>query len=192
MRNKLGHYCTVLGILLLLAAIGLWGYNYYDANRADEAAQNLLTEVTMQQSQQTQESAIAKAADDETFLGTLSIPALGLELPVYNRFDDALMKDTVCRYSGAVDTENLVIAGHNYKRHFGKLSDLQQGDEVMLKTMGGNTYTYQVLALETLNATAVDEMTSGEYALTLFTCDYSAMRASRFVVSQHSKSRAAS
>ena len=173
MRNKLGHYCIVLGILLLLAAIGLWGYNYYDANRADEAAQNLLTEVTMQQSQQTQESAIAKAADDETFLGTLSIPPLGLELPVYNRFDDALMKDTVCRYSGAVDTENLVIAGHNYKRHFGKLSDLQQGDEVMLKTMGGNTYTYQVLALETLNATAVDEMTSGEYALTLFTCDYS-------------------
>ena len=173
MRNKLGHYCTVLGILLLLAAIGLWGYNYYDANRADEAAQNLLTEVTMQQSQQTQESAIAKAADDETFLGTLSIPALGLELPVYNRFDDNLMKDTVCRYSGAVDTENLVIAGHNYKRHFGKLSDLQQGDEVMLKTMDGNTYTYQVLALETLNATAVDEMTSGEYALTLFTCDYS-------------------
>lgn len=45
MRNKLGHYCTVLGILLLLAAIGLWGYNYYDANRADEAAQNLLTGV---------------------------------------------------------------------------------------------------------------------------------------------------
>ena len=173
MRNKLGHYCTVLGILLLLAAIGLWGYNYYDANRADEAAQNLLTEVTMQQSQQTQESAIAKAADDETFLGTLSIPALGLELPVYNRFDDKLMKDTVCRYSGAVDTEDLVIAGHNYRRHFGKLSDLQQGDEVMLKTMDGNTYTYQVLALETLNATAIDEMTSGEYALTLFTCDYS-------------------
>lgn len=173
MRNKLGHYCTVLGILLLLAAIGLWGYNYYDANRADEAAQNLLTEVTMQQSQQTQESAIAKGADDEIFLGTLSVPSLGLELPVYNRFDDALMKDTVCRYSGAVDTENLVIAGHNYKRHFGKLSDLQQGDEVMLKTMDGNTYTYQVLTLETLNATAVDEMTSGEYALTLFTCDYS-------------------
>ena len=173
MRNKLGHYCTVLDILLLLAAIGLWGYNYYDANRADEAAQSLLTEVTMQQSQQTRESAIAKGADDETFLGTLSIPALGLELPVYNRFDDALMKDTVCRYSGAVDTENLVIAGHNYRRHFGKLSDLQQGDEVMLKTMDGNTYTYQVMSLETLNATAVDEMTSGEYALTLFTCDYS-------------------
>lgn len=53
------------------------------------------------------------------------------------------------------------------------MSDLQQGDEVMLKTMDGNTYTYQVMALETLNATAVDEMTSGEYALTLFTCDYS-------------------
>lgn len=173
MRNKLGHYCTVLGILLLLTAIGLWGYNYYDANRADEAAHNLLTEVTMQQSQQTRESATAKGADDETFLGTLSIPALGLELPVYNCFDDDLMKDTVCRYSGAVDTENLVIAGHNYRRHFGKLSDLQQGDEVMLKTMDGNTYTYQVKALETLNATAVDEMTSGEYALTLFTCDYS-------------------
>ena len=71
------------------------------------------------------------------------------------------------------DTENLVIAGHNYKRHFGKLTNLRIGDEVALTTMDGTTYRYQVEQVETLDSTAIDEMTAGDYPLTLFTCDYS-------------------
>lgn len=176
MKNKVGRICTALGALLVLAALMLWDYNDAEANRAEAAAQELLAEVNALQADPAENTALSatpETAQKGNFLGVLTIPALDLELPVYATCDDALMKDTVCRYSGAVDTENLVIAGHNYRRHFGKLSDLQQGDEVMLKTMDGNTYTYQVMALETLNATAVDEMTSGEYALTLFTCDYS-------------------
>ena len=76
-------------------------------------------------------------------------------------------------HAGGVDTENLVIAGHNYKRHFGKLTNLRIGDEVALTTMDGTTYRYQVEQVETLDSTAIDEMTAGDYPLTLFTCDYS-------------------
>lgn len=92
---------------------------------------------------------------------------------MYATYGDSLMKDTFCRYAGGVDTENLVIAGHNYKRHFGKLTNLRIGDEVALTTMDGTTYRYQVEQVETLDSTAIDEMTAGDYPLTLFTCDYS-------------------
>ena len=81
--------------------------------------------------------------------------------------------DTVCRYSGSTDTKDLVIAGHNYKRYFGGLTNLQPGDEVTLQTMDGQEYCYQVATLETLISTATKEMTAGDYPLTLFTCDYS-------------------
>ncbi len=81
--------------------------------------------------------------------------------------------DTVCRYSGSTDTKDLVIAGHNYKRHFGELTNLQPGNEVTLQTMDGQEYCYQVATLETLTSTATKEMTAGDYPLTLFTCDYS-------------------
>ena len=67
----------------------------------------------------------------------------------------------------------LVIAGHNYKKHFGGLTNLQPSDEVMLQTMDGQEYCYQVATPETLTSTATKEMTAGDYPLTLFTCDYS-------------------
>lgn len=176
MGNKVGHICTVIGILLILAALAIWNYNEWDADRADYTAQTLLTEVTAQQTRtkpQTAETADSESKKSDRFLGTLSLPTLNLELPVYATYDDSLMKDTVCRYAGGVDTENLVIAGHNYKRHFGKLTNLRIGDEVALTTMDGTTYRYQVEQVETLDSTAIDEMTAGDYPLTLFTCDYS-------------------
>ena len=74
---------------------------------------------------------------------------------------------------GSVAANNLVIAGHNYKRHFGGLTNLKPGDEVTLQTMDGEEHSYQVAQLETLAETAVKEMTAGDYPLTLFTCDYS-------------------
>lgn len=177
MKNKVGHWLTVLGLLFVLAAAALWSYNYADANRADEAAQSLLTEVTVQQQggivSKTAETATPESTDSEMFLGTLSLPALDLQLPVYASYNDDLMKDTVCSYSGSVAGDDLVIAGHNYKRHFGGLVNLQPGDEVTLKTLDGKEHTYRVELLETLDSTAVEDMTSGEYALTLFTCNYS-------------------
>ena len=63
--------------------------------------------------------------------------------------------------------------GHNYKKHFGELTNLQPGNEVTLQTMDGQEYYYQVATLETLTSTATKEMTAGDYPLTLFTCDYS-------------------
>ena len=81
--------------------------------------------------------------------------------------------DTVCRYSGSTDTKDLLIAGHNYKKHFGGLTNLQPGNAVTLQTMDGQEYCYQVATLETLTSTATKEMTAGNYPLTLFTCDYS-------------------
>lgn len=175
MKSKLGKICTILGAALVLAALMLWYYNDAEANRAEKASQELLVEVNAMQAE-TPETAMLSATPEtaqESFLGVLRIPALDLELPVYDTCDDKRMKETVCRYSGSVAANNLVIAGHNYRRHFGGLTNLKPGDKVTLQTMNGDEYSYQVAQLETLAATAVKEMTAGDYPLTLFTCDYS-------------------
>jgi len=175
MKSKLGEICTILGAALVLAALMLWYYNDAEANRAEKVSQELLMEVTAMRTE-TPETAMLSATPEtaqESFLGVLRIPALDLELPVYATCDDERMKDTVCRYSGSVAENNLVIAGHNYKRHFGGLTNLKPGDEVTLQTMDGEKHSYQVAQLETLAETAVKEMTAGDYPLTLFTCDYS-------------------
>ena len=110
--------------------------------------------------------------DGYGYIGYLSLPTLGLDLPVMADCDEYRLKLAPCRYFGSIKTNNLVIAAHNYTRHFGRLSRLGIGDEVLFTDMDGTTTCYQVAEIEILQPTAIESMTAGEYALTLFTCTY--------------------
>lgn len=107
------------------------------------------------------------------YIGYLSIPALGLELPVISGWSYSKLRSAPCRYSGAVNADDLVIAAHNYSRHFGHLSSLSVGETVTFTDVEGITTIYEVVSVDNLAPTAVEEMTAGEYDLTLFTCNYS-------------------
>ena len=50
MKRKIGRLCMVLGVVLILCAAGLLGYNRWDAARAEKASQEVLGELeqTMQ------------------------------------------------------------------------------------------------------------------------------------------------
>ena len=49
---------------------------------------------------------------------------------------------------------------------------MQTGDDVTFTDMSGVTSHYKVVEVDVLNPMAVEEMTSGEFDLTLFTCTY--------------------
>lgn len=111
-----------------------------------------------------------KSVDGTDYIGYLELPAVSLELPVISAWSDAAAKLAPCRYAGTAYIGNFVIAGHNYKGHFRRLKELQAGDLVLFTDMDGNTFSYEVLALETLSPQAVDEMLDETWDLTLFTC----------------------
>lgn len=106
------------------------------------------------------------------YIGYLSIPDLNLDLPVMAEWSYPRLRIAPCRYTGALQTDNLVIAAHNYARHFGSLSKLSMGDKVYFFDVEGIIWVYEVATIDTLGSTDVVEMTSGEYPLTLFTCTY--------------------
>ncbi len=111
-----------------------------------------------------------KIVNGRPYIGVLSIPVLSLELPVIQEWNYPDLRIAPCRYVGSVYTGNLVIAAHNYISHFGNLKLLQTGDQIIFTDMEGNVFYYEVAVLETLEPTAVDEMTSGDWDLSLFTC----------------------
>ena len=111
-----------------------------------------------------------KEIDGETYIGVVEIPSLELSLPVMSDWSYPQLKKAPCRYVGSVYSHDAVICGHNYDRHFGRLKELIPGDEVRFTDMDGNVFSYEVMALETLAPTAVEEMTEGDWDLTLFTC----------------------
>lgn len=108
--------------------------------------------------------------ESQEYIGILSIPSLKLELPIISQWSYPKLKISPCLYTGSAYLNNMVIAGHNYSSHFGKLGDLTQGDTVTFTDVDGNLFAYKVSDLEILSADQVTEMVTGDWDLTLFTC----------------------
>ena len=170
----------ILGIILVLGALSLFLYNRYDDRRAEqEAGQKLEQLEEIIDSREKEELPLYYSEmktvdiDGYAYIGYLSIPVLGLELPVMSEWDYERLKISPCRYDGSVDTDNLVIAAHNYSRHFGRLGELTEGDEVYFTDVDGVVTVSGVADIIGLRAEEVQEIRLGGFDLTLFTCDYS-------------------
>lgn len=176
----------VLGAVLVLAALSLFLWNQRENNEAGTSAEKILPQVIEQletpgAGQEVEEPSYPDPYDPTmteveidgyAYVGVLSIPALELELPVMSEWDYTRLKIAPCRYAGSTKTDDLVICAHNYTRHFGPIRNLTPGDTVTFTDMDGVVWQYEVVAVDILVPTDVEDMTAGGYDLTLFTCTY--------------------
>ena len=193
-----GQIFIGIGIVLVLAAVILFACNQWadaQAGRSSqEAKEGILDamedpevkpEPAPAQSQDPDAPEQERAPDSETvrkipslkfngayYLGILSVPKLGKELPVQTDWSYPKLKVSPCRYSGSLENGGLVIAAHNYFRHLGGMSRLSQGDPVSIMDVYGGQYQYQVQEILQLEADQVDAMVNSGYDLTLFACNY--------------------
>jgi len=110
--------------------------------------------------------------DGTSYIGYLSIPGLDLELPVISEWSYPNLKISPARYRESNQTHGLIIAGHNYSRHFGKLNILSVGDPILFTDIHGTTYHFKVSLIQVLAPDDVEGMLSGDWDLTMFTCTY--------------------
>ena len=75
-----------------------------------------------------------------------------------------------CLQYGSPLTDDAVIAGHNYKKHFRALHDIQVGQSVTFTDMTGQTIGYTVAEVKILDPKSVDEVVDSGYDLVLYTC----------------------
>lgn len=193
-KNRIGNILKGAGLILVTAAVLLLVYNLWDGHRARESEEAILAEY-LQENKKASESPDASDKEDEqnipdyilnpdmdmpeytlkslgdvACIGILEIPALDLELPVISSWSYSSLRLAPCRYSGSAYKGDLVIAAHNYQSHFGGLRTLPEGSEVFFTDAVGNRFSYYVAVTEALTPWSVDDMTSGEWPLTLFTC----------------------
>lgn len=171
----------LMGTVLVLAALSLFLFNRREARLAERSAEKILPQVVEQMEEHAETAGTPDPYDSTMteveidgyrYIGYLTVPALELELPVMSDWSYPQLKIAPCRYTGSTKTDDLVIAAHNYARHFGNLSSLEPGTAVYFTDMDSVASAYEVAAIEVLAPTAVEDMTAGEYDLTLFTCTY--------------------
>lgn len=187
--------CGLSAALLTAAAIvGLSIYN--ESRTAGEEAQNLLMEYKQAASLSPDSMVAAEeyvqpekpdAEPADVFdavqtlsgyqiIGKLAIQRIGVELPVISQMDDKALNVSVCWYEGAMpgETGNMVIAGHNYANgaHFGKLGELEKGDEVVFEVPDGKSYRYEVYDTQVVKPDNVEvlDKCEAQRELTLLTC----------------------
>ena len=187
MKRKIGIILMAAGSVLIAAALSLFLYNRNQQQNAAAAVETIMpkmVQVINERYSQTQETFPAAMEpylyrempvmeiDGYDYIGFLAIPSLGLELPVMTDWTYPQLQISPCRYSGSMYSDDLVVMAHNYPKHFGKLFDLRFGDTVTFTDMDAETVQYVVVALDVLQPDAIEEMTAGDFDLTLFTCNY--------------------
>ena len=193
MPKKAGIVFVMMGAVLILSALLLFLYNRQEDTWAGQKAEDLLTDIQLVIEEEVNqdiliddhepepteseqiletipESMPVKRVGDYDCIGILKIPSLELELPVLADWDYKRLKTAPCRHFGSSRTDDLVIAAHNYKSHFGRLSSLPVGASVIFIDMKGIENHYELKVLSTLEPDAVDEVLNSGYDLVLYTC----------------------
>lgn len=190
-KNRRGSVLIALGILLILAALGLTAYNIWDARRAQEASDRIASELIEEIGRNAEEEAALPFADPDRemptrmidgyeYIGILEIPSEGLSLPVMKEWDYTRLKISPCRFTGSYYSDDLVICAHNYDKHLGRLLQIDLGTDVYFTNVEGLTIHYLITNRETVQPTSVEQMIMNtgnsedsllDWDMTLFTCN---------------------
>lgn len=163
-----GTISSLIGAVLLLGALSLSLYHACENERAGRESARLLLGL------KDRIKGIGQAGEMDTHeAGILTIPALDLELPVFEQWNYDRLKQAPCIQYGSIQEGNLVIAGHNYSHHFGKLSRLKKSDQVWFTGLDGKTKKYSVEMAETIGKDEAHRIRECGYELVMYTCTYS-------------------
>ncbi len=181
MKRKSGIVLMFIGIALISCAVGLLVYNNNENAKAQESSGKIVESVRVAIAERETAEITADPFDEEMtvkeidgygYIGYLSVPTLDIDLPVMSEWDYGRLKISPCRYYGSTKTDNLVVAAHNYRAHFGYLGNLKPGDTVVFTDMDAVIYNYKVDSVELLMPTDVDKVKDAGDDLILYTCTY--------------------
>lgn len=193
MTNKrfFGRILVILGCCCLIAAAALYGYNGWVSDRAAKASNKLTGELaSLMESAassgagdgtdsllgdpgmgSTQKSVSTLNVDGHETIGIISIPTIDITLAVLSTWSYPNLNISACRYSGTPEGQ-LVLLAHDYNRHFGLIYKLKPGDPVRFTATNSTVYNYKVTGTEIKGKYELQEILSGDWDLTLFTCTY--------------------
>lgn len=170
-----------LGVTLVCVAVVLFASGEVESVRAGRASASILLQLdeVRPQAHEPRAPLLPGASDGSMpvqsigahdYVGSLTIPSLGINLPVAATTSDECLLDSPCRYNGSYLNDDLIICGEGYRTHFGSLGSVGIRDEVLFVAADGALHSYMVSNVETATLEGIGSV-ADDWDLTLFTFD---------------------
>lgn len=186
-RRRRGLAFILLGIFLFAGSLLFYRHWQQLEARMRADASRILADLRSQDTELPQESQEQETGapalrpvrrGDYNYLGVLRCPDLELELPVLEGWSQEQLDLAPCTYSGSPYDPHFVLCAHNSLAHFGRLPELSPGSDLIFTDFSGHTWHYRLVESQIYPDTAIAEIKSSDWDLTLFTCTYAGI--SRF------------
>ena len=114
-------------------------------------------------------------------IGKIEIPKLNINNYILKENSSKALDVSVVKLYGPEinNIGNFCIAGHNYKKMFKEIINLEKNDKILLTDVYGNCITYQVYDIyQTIpkDVSCLEQNTNGEREITLITCTTGAIK----------------
>lgn len=170
LKKHAGALLTAFGILLIIASAFLLFADKFQNKQEEKQGKEIIEQLeavipplSRGVPNRNADAGAGMAAVDiggVGYIGILQIPVLGISLPV----GDSGASIAPNRISGNAKAQTLLINGSGSE--YGKISDINEGDSVVLTDVRGNVWRYQVEAIR-IAATDTDPVADEAAALTL-------------------------
>ena len=174
---------SVVGILLVVAALALLSHNLLMSGQAGADAADVLLRVEQQMpderrvfsGQASGERMAMVQVDGHSYVGILEFSRFDVRLPVLAEHEEGLDELAPRVYGGSATDGTLVIAGNNSQSQFGDLNRFNEGDAVVFTDVSGQEFHYRVTTFESFDNDEMGLISAGSdnWDLTLFSASFS-------------------
>ena len=205
-ESKYSKVLTVILIIVIVAIVGLLGflgYDYYQKyvinKDTAEYVQNFQTEIASDQNNNNGDKSTENTTEEDPFsgiqdaqtksentvktykgfgvVGTIEIPAIGIQYPILEKVTKKSIEVAVAFLYGTGINQpgNSVIIGHNYRNglFFSNLRKLNNGDKIYITDNSGAKLTYTIynkFEAAPEDTSFYQRDTGGKPEITLSTC----------------------
>lgn len=147
-------------------------------NNAFEDETNVITSIEEVQEEYPDVEIITAADGTEYYtIGSIRIPSIEVDYPIFSTFTTELLKISPCKFWGADPNQvgNFCIVGHNYRNRlfFSKVPNLERGDIIEITDLSKTTLQYVVydkFIIEPDDLACASQETNGRKEITIITC----------------------
>lgn len=168
-------------IILILAAIIVFGVIIYRYSQYQKNSKEAIEVVAQIEKEFEEKSGTEQKVETEYkgygVVGIIEIPKINIKYPILNKTNDDSMQYSITKFAGGEVNSigNFVVAGHNYLdgSMFGKVKQLEIGDEIKLTDLYNNTVTYEIFDIYSVdpNDTSIlESVQENTREVTLITC----------------------